>query len=338
MRQFIGALLVIALIGCAIVPDVTFTYYPATWESTITVTQTVACTEKKDRLVALSSVAVTTKYASDLSSTPRPLKVRDLSGPFGDSDITMTFAEDGRLKGINQSSTGQGDAIIKAAIAVGAAMYTIAAKDIRTPVAPMPPSCDVIEKWGSGKPVTLYYKKAVGPADIGTLVTLDIAPESEGLYTDIAVALPKPTSTISSASALQSGGRRSSDTRPSSDTVLLKLQDIGIVTVSTVALGKPLGEASVIIPQEGTYELPIPKPALFGKQTFAIALNDSGAVSTLSYGKIDGSASALSSLSALASAQTTGENARLADLKARADLMAQQQRIVLCESKPDQCK
>ena len=111
-----------------------------------------------------------------------------------------------------------------------------------------------------------------------------------------------------------------------------------MVTISTVALKKSIGDATVLIPRAETYKLPIPKPVLFGKQTFAIGLTDTGAVSTISYGKVDGSASALNSLSALASAQTTVASAKAAELQARADLIAQQQRVVLCESKPDQCK
>jgi len=337
MDKFVSALFALVLAGCATVPDVTLTYYPAIWESMINVTQTVACNEKKDRLIVLSTPSVTTKYFSDLGNA-RSIRIQDLSGSFTDSEITMTFADDGRLKGVNQSSTGQGEAVIKAAISLGAAVIAIAAKDIRPP-APKPPPCDAIERWSGDKPVTLTYKKSVGPNQIGTTVTLDIAPESADLYAEIGTALPLPESTISNLNKFQSGGRLSPKAQTSLDSaVWLELQEMGTIKIATFALKKPIGDATVVIPLTETYKLPIPKPVLFGKQTFAIGLTDAGVVSTVSYGKIDGSASALNSLSALASARTTGETAKAAELQARADLIAQQQRVVLCESKPDQCK
>jgi hypothetical protein len=78
------------------------------------------------------------------------------------------------------------------------------------------------------------------------------------------------------------------------------------------------------------------KAALFGKQTFTVSLSEAGAVMSVGYGKNAGTASALNAIGAIVNTETAA--AKAAELKAQADLIAQQQRLVLCQTKPDQCK
>ena len=295
MKRSTIALAAIFVVGCATVPDVTFNYYPTTWESTVIVTQTLGCTAAKDRLIVLSVPSVTTRYFSDpVTGKVRSIRITDLSGAFADSDISMTFSDDGRLKGINQSTTGQGEAVVKAAIALATTLSAVKAYDFTiTPKPPAPP-CDDIERWGGSKPVTLTYRKNVGPANLNSTVTLDVAPESADLYRVIGATLPRPRSTISDAARLQSGARYSKFShQPGDNVVSLTLQHVGIIAIATEALGQDIGNATVVVPLTETYDLPIPKAALFGKQTFTIGLTDAAAVSSIGYGKLDGTAGAV---------------------------------------------
>lgn len=316
--------------GCASLPDVKMTYYPVLWETAIVVTQTVACDAKSENLIALSTPSVTTRYSSDLDH-PRSLQIADLSSGFADSEFTIAFTDDGRLKSINQSTTGEGEAIVKAAISAGAATFSIVAMEGSAPS----PRCADIEKWGSNKPITITYRKTIGPDDVGTKVTLDVAPESDALYKMLGNSLSLPTSQISPTRKMESGA---SYTGKSSDVVWVKVQNMGEIVITTTALKRDLGAATVITPLAGTHKLPIPKPALFGKQTFSIALTDPGAIASIGYGRLSGMASAFNALNSAATIGIAKENAQTAELKARADLIVQQQRLVLCESKPDQCK
>jgi hypothetical protein len=317
--------------GCASLPDVKMTYYPTLWETTIVVTQTVACDAKKEKLIALSTPSVTTRYFSDLEH-PRSLQIAELSNAVADSEFAVAFTDDGRLKSINQSTTGEGEAIVKAAISAGAAVFSTLALERR---APPSPRCDEIEKWGGGKPITITYRKAIGPAAVDKEVTLDVAPESHALYEMLANSLSLPTSRIGPIKKMESGA---SYAGKSPEVVWLEVQDMAEVVVKTVALGADLGSALVIIPLAESHMLPIPKPALFGKQTFNIAFTDAGAIASIGYTRASGVAAGLNALNSIATIGIAKENAQTAELKARADLIAQQQRVVLCESKPDQCK
>jgi hypothetical protein len=97
---------------------------------------------------------------------------------------------------------------------------------------------------------------------------------------------------------------------------------------------------SVLVAQLGTpYEIPIPTPKAFGKLTLTASFSESGALSSLEYTDTNGSASLVNSLSALAkstASDTTAENVTQA--KNQADLILQQQRLVLCEASPSNCK
>jgi hypothetical protein len=80
-----------------------------------------------------------------------------------------------------------------------------------------------------------------------------------------------------------------------------------------------------------TFTLPIPKAALFGKSAFAIALGESGAITTLQYAKETGVAQVLNVAgAAVPSLQGPTAAQRAADIKAEADLIAAQERLVRC--------
>lgn len=326
-------LIAVFLTSCATVPRVTFSYYPAKWNTIATVTQTVGCNEAKTRLVVANTPSITTTYSSDFNR-PFQISIKDLDSAFADSDITMTFTDDGRLKSINQSTTGQGEAIVKSAVSLATTIATMAF--VKAPARALD-ECKTIETLGAGKPVTLSYKATIDSTTLGMTVPLEPAPESRDLYGRLQSQLPKLAVGVSGISDSKSGPSYEGPRDGSSDNVvLLTLQKVGSVCVTISANDDPVGTAHIVVPGTGTYQVPIPKAALFGKQTFSVILSEAGAVTSVGYGKTTGAAGALNALGTIANADPTA--AKVADLKAQADLIVQQQRLVLCETKPDQCK
>jgi hypothetical protein len=94
-----------------------------------------------------------------------------------------------------------------------------------------------------------------------------------------------------------------------------------------------------MIPLRDTYALPIPRAAVFGKQSFALTLSEAGAVTAIDYGKLTGAASPLNVATAAANAAAPASSAtQAAEVKAQADLIAQQQRLARCQAQPEKCQ
>lgn len=337
-------LLVLALSGCASIPNVTYKYYPIKWNTTVTVIQTVGCNAAKTKLIALYAPLVTTSYSSNFEEQPFEFRVKELDRFFADVEMAMNFTDDGRLKSINQSSTGQGETIVKSAVALITSVegMHLGPLGMVLPVekpGPSPSQCNDIEKWGGGKPVTLVYKASVTKSNRGQQIRLKAAPESEGLYDELEDALPILTIDVGNEdnkTLIESGAIYAND--QAADVVLLRLQKSGPISLSIRSSipDKEIGNARITVPTEHIYSLPIPKAALFGKQSFALALSESGTVTSVSYGKTTGAVGALNAAGAVATMETAATKA--ATLRGENDFIAQQERRVLCITKPEQCK
>ncbi|WP_331351883.1 hypothetical protein [Cellvibrio sp. UBA7671] len=346
MRKAILLTVFTCLSGCSTLPDVVYSYNKATWASTITVTQTLACNFDKSKIIVLSQSSVITAYAADKEETKLEFNIRDIDKWYSDVDTGITLTDDGRLKGINQTSNGQGEAIVKSAVTVLAAAaagltgpYRVRATT-PTPVANIGTICSEIEKWGAQKPISLIFRKTLTNEDVNETqgldaTTLSVAPESKALY-DL-INTPRPQ--VAANTVVK-------DVPPGKDTgknlgdgfVHIPLQETGAfeITISDGVNTDKIGSANVRVPLPSFYTLPIPKGKFFGKQTFTLALSESGSVTALTFGKTSSGSAALNSLGAIATTQTAATEA--AELKAEADVIAQQQRLALCLSKPDQCK
>ena len=112
---------------------------------------------------------------------------------------------------------------------------------------------------------------------------------------------------------------------------------VSLSAAATDAQG-PIGSKSVPVPTTTTFAVPIPKAALFGKQTFSLVLAESGRITSLGYGRTAGVPGALGATAAAAGAETTEDNTEAAAMKAASDLIAQQQRYNNCKLKPSECK
>jgi hypothetical protein len=330
----IGAGLVV---GCASTPDVTYQYYPAKAVTTVTVTQTVDCDASGKELIVLNTASVTTAYMSDLDKSPQKLRIKDLGGQFADTDISVTWFDDGRLKSINQSSTGEGEAVIKAATSLIAAVAPIGGGSQTAAATPPTDACTEIKNWGGGKPVTLLYSKVLSHAE-----KLDPGYNLEGqpaaLYQKLKLRLPILQVRIGAIAASREVVDASAAASAPEGAVMLKLFKTGKVNVDVSAQGQSIWKGDVTVPNAGDYSMPIPKSALFGKQTFSLVLSESGAVTTSGYGKNSGAAGALNALTSFDSTLAPSDAAKAAALKAQADLIAQQQRLARCQAQPDKCQ
>jgi len=341
MLKRMTMMLIIGLVtGCASTPNVMYSYYPSRSASTVMVTETVDCNSAQTGLVLTYATTLNTLYSADYSKGPYSIEIRKLDGALADSDVDFSFFEDGRLKSINQSTTGQGETILKSAIGLATALTPLGAgPEVKGPI----PECDIIKTWGGGKPVALIFTKSIeyGRDDDGQPKNLNPAPSSADLYTALNLGnLPVLQATITPPGNVTNRGSYVSPSSGSFDNVvLLTLQETENVKVDVTSSGRNIWSGTITIPGNKTYNLPIPKAALFGKQIFALSLSESGAITEIHYGKNTGAAGLLNvATSAATAAAPESTAAKAADIKAKADLIAQQQRLVRCQANPANCQ
>ena len=137
----------------------------------------------------------------------------------------------------------------------------------------------------------------------------------------------------------------SNNTDGHGDNVLLHLQQPGIVGITAVGEGNDCDSGNdfwagkVLVAQIGTpYSVPIPKAAIFGKQEFAITIEESGVVSKIQYAKDTGAAQGLAVAGSLLDEFEKDSASEKANaIKAEADLIAAQQRLIRCQTNPANC-
>ncbi len=342
----IPALLAASLLAsCAHSPDVSVRYYLPRTTVSFKVVRTVLCDAANYPIIA-TNVTPAVAHAAD-RSRPFAIRLADLHGAFSDTDIRIEMYEDGRLKGVNATTSGQGEAIIKAASTLATAAFTESTKSPPTFVE----ECRIINGVSGGKGVSLIYEGVYDldaaqapdarpvPPDVSTALMQDRIGRAVGTVCAVADRVTAPTAPlINNASG-------------KTDDVSLNLRQPGQVRFRVAAVhgqecatggGTPdiLWTGDLTVAQKGTdYVAPIPRAAMFGKETFAIALSDSGALTSVQYSDTNGAAAMANSITA-ALAATAGETTsqQVAGLKSESDLIAQQQRLVQCRANPVTCK
>jgi len=98
--------------------------------------------------------------------------------------------------------------------------------------------------------------------------------------------------------------------------------------------------SSTEVPIKSYYDVPLPDGEWFGKETFALSLTNAGAISKIEYGTTTGTTDMANVASAAAKAvkapQTTADEA--ANVQSQADLIYEQQRLIVCQQTPTQCQ
>lgn len=345
--------------GCPSMPDVTAGYYLPKTSVSLHVIRTFACNPAKEVLTT-STVTAAVTHSADFEKR-QTVALRSLDGEFSDTDFQVQFYEDGRLKGINSSTTGEAEAVVKPLVAVAAAAFGATQS---TPEAQT--ACT--QSADPSKPVTLTFTRDLDFSGIGEKTgtgaekltsdqVIDPDPDSEKQFAKIHDALGyvcvriekltlKPDSTGHAIADIP-GLENATDARRNIELqlqqparVALKVWSSKDATCAFKSDTKPIWTGESEVAQLGTsYKLPIPKAVLFGKLQLSLALAESGAVTTLQYTKQSAApsiATAGQDISAHLAPETAAQKA--ADLKAEGDIIAQQQRLIRCQADPKTCQ
>jgi hypothetical protein len=352
MERLLGAAAGLTFLSaCAQTPDVVYKYYPTKSVTTITVTQALACNASGTSLYSTETPAVTTAYSADDTRQPFSVAIAQLDNPLADADIGFKYTADGRLLSINQTTTGEAGAAIKSALSLAAAAFALGGAEGNLPPPPIANECATLKKLGAGKPVPLVYAIEENLAkDAGKTIPLDDDNVNDPTTFDAlnSQAFPHLSVQISAPVKLESGA--SEVEADASSTVQLTLQNQLAATISFIKIppakkGLIYAMDYVIFPDEtpgATYLLPIPKAALFGSENFALTLTDSGAISSIEYGKHSGASSALDSATGVVTtasgAQADALNAQIANEKAQDNAIAESVAHAQCLAQPSACK
>lgn len=196
---------------------------------------------------------------------------------------------------------------------------------------------------GGGKPLTLTYE---GVVDISksTHDKQIIPPDTtSGFYaSNLVKAIGRVCAVVEGTEA----PKAPTTYEAQNGDVLLRARQPGLVQIKVIAGGMnecqidTVWEGKLPVAQFGAfYSLPIPAPVTFGKQVFAASFLESGALTSVQYASNTGAGQALnvaSSALTVLKGETTAQ--KVADVKAEADLIAQQQRLVQCLADPKTCK
>lgn len=124
----------------------------------------------------------------------------------------------------------------------------------------------------------------------------------------------------------------------------LELSRVALINVAVTGRVADLTQDSQIwtsfipAPTHAIYQIPIPKTDMLGKTAFGVALSDYGSITSLHYGSNTAALDVTDAFAALAkAAQPESDADRAKELQGKADLMAQQQRLIRCQLAPTQC-
>ena len=358
-RGVVASSCIVLLAGCATLPDVTVSYYFPKAETQIAVTQTLSCSSTKDAVVEVVTVTIpATTYSSDLESRKGTLRYADLNGPLSDTDVTVNWTDDGRLAGINATTTGEAGKIVASTLALVAAAAPMFALEHNVPVLPehrkkIVSACAVIDQYGKDNALSLTYGRMVtyAESDWGKGVEIVVDPgytrvykELNALYPDTFRFIVRATKVVPVVESARYGAAHSG----ANGVVEIELNRTTVARLEvtgpdgSLQAQKLFSTTQVVVPLKvlpvPDYVLPIPRPPIFGEQTFALELSGAGSVTKLGYKKTSGAADVVDIATALAKAaapQTPGQQAQA--LKDQADLIVQQQRLAKCQADPANC-
>lgn len=342
MRIIGAACLFLLISGCGALPHVVVEYRLPKATSKITVTETYACNPEKSDYVVVSDAVISTEIRADQDAqAKKAIRLKDIDGFWSNSTIGFTLSEDGRLKGINSAQTGVGGEVVKqvAAILTG----------VRASVLVPHPVCAIIDEFNDSKPLSLRREAKIdhnSPADSLSFVTdasgtqlyrilKSSGHEPEKIFTVLAANFKNRTVIEPIVQ---------SERVPDTHKIYLRKLRTDIFTVKSSKQGDAYASApteielGATVPDRETYFIPLPKATMFGENTINLTLSDFGAVTALSYSEKSGAPAALEAISS-ANAYANPSNLVLAaEAKARADILAQQQRLAVCLADPGNCK
>jgi hypothetical protein len=350
----LGAVL-LGTVACSHLPEASVGYYLTKTTVRIKVVRTVAC-DASGRLVLAEAASPAVTHSAHRGGKREALDLAQFGYRFRDADLKFEFFDDGRLKALNATTTGQGEAALNTAIKIASVALAAAAAvppDGKGTV--VPPECQTIADASKDKPLTLTYEAeivpsyAVGlpntPAPAIDRVLKPIPPDigSDFYAGKLAHAIGSVCASLEKADAPPIPVEQKKDAK--GPTLLARHPGLALVRVYTSGPscdprpGYEIWSGELPVSQFGTdYRIPIPVSGIFGKQVVSLTFADSGALTTVQYGTTPGATQMLSVLNTGVTELQGHTAARAAQVKAEADLLAQQQRLVQCRADPATCK
>jgi hypothetical protein len=320
-----------ALAGCGSMPHVTVSYYLPTASAEIKVTQTAACTAG-DIGVLTTAVDVAPSYSRDTTKGVKTFDLRRMGHGMTKADAAFTFYADGRLKTVNATGTGKATEGLKALISL---LEATGIASIRTEEEKA--ACKVVrDAVGEGKALTIV--SIANTAFNGSPIVFRQNSVATTVYQQLRPIFGSITATVGTT-PVTTAPHVVTDADKSQRLTLLE-PAAGTVNVE-VSRGNQKFQFSgpVWVPQAGfEYELPVQKGPWFGENAFELEVAESGRVTKIRYAGGNAAAGVFGALSDVLGAT---EDASLVDqvnaAKNQADLIYQQQRLVLCQADPVNC-
>lgn len=302
LRYSTGLLISLLLCACATTPDVTYTYHLATTQTAISLTQTVGCNAAGNELLITYSAptATTTNLADTSREGTFSIPIHQMDSAFADTDIGVTLSDDGRLKGINASSTGQGSTILKSLITAtttvvgltGGGMFARMHQLGHAPARTKSPECQAIDATG-GKTVAIAYYGAVNLANEPANTDVALNPvgdqTTQALYNRLRLGTHAPVLVrIDSRAEVPVAATYNGPTDAYKYWVTLQQPLVVQFSVHDSGCHPAFYTATTIVPGPHTYTLPLPNAAFFGSQKLVLAVSDDGAITGVEYAKTSG--------------------------------------------------
>ena len=347
----IGSLGIIAA-GCANTPDLAVSYFLAKSELQLEVIRTVTC-NASDNLIVATTVNPTVSHMADTGAS-KTIEIAKLDSLLSHSDLKFEFYEDGRLKGVNTTSTGQGETILKSAISLAGGVATTAfafqydkKKNGEQNGNALLNACNYINGDSSIRKKTMTLKFAgsipAEPTSCETKLDIKSASETAIHMQKLDAVLGKIVVTTESVTP-DDWMKRGSSTDGDVQLTLRQPANVKVTVSMEEGLAPSTNDSwsgNYAMAQCGKeYEIPVPKAPVFGKQTFNLAVAPSGAITKIGYTKAPGVAQAIGVGQNVLDTfgPTPAAAAQTAELKAEANLIAAQQRLVRCRADPRTCK
>lgn len=330
--------------GCAKLPTATVRYYLPTTEIHLEAVRSVGC-DAIGNVVAVTSVDPKLVSKAD-TSKPYFFEIEKLNSKLADSDVKFDLTSDGRLKGLNTTSTGEGGAILKSAATVASAIAVTAA------ITPED-ACVLWKKRSDGKPVAITYDGVLfADGDSGnSQLQIHLEPAISGdanheLFKSRIGELRAKVVEVSNRGVPPPISQRDKDKTSSNGSTELfinarqpALAHVVVFEVGGDFDGKTLWDDWLPVAQFGEkYVIPLGKPAMAGVVKTVLAFDDNGSLTSINYVANSGTDDVMDVANTVAAAAKNHVSDEAAALKAKADLIAQQQRLVACRISPKDCK
>ncbi|UVO54921.1 hypothetical protein [Sphingomonas sp. SUN039] len=354
----------VTVTGCANTPHATIGYLMARTDAQVTVVRTVKCDkDNHPHIVDLPKLDVS--YRAD-PTAPGTLDTSKLDGAFSDTTLDLKFTADQRLASVNATSTGQGEGILKAALSLASSIFLPKAntesgvKPLGTPSqTEVEQQCAKLTRLFGDNPMTIAYTGNIA----SNRLTDDkgIPLPDEQAYDFELLPVPQDKQLRSDYSALLGTICVKHTASAQISAPVTKIASMGNYATLTARQPRPtalqisisndrkqcpiedkpipMWTSALPVGQLGTkYQIPIPHAAVFGKQSFDLVLDDSGALTQLKYGKETGAGQAIAvAQQAVDTAKPSTDAERTAAINAEIELRKAQEHRVKCLADPAAC-